>query len=430
MNPVVSSTASDNTMQSITLTSTEARRLAIAAQRLAAPRPPASKEGVIELLRQLNCLQIDPIRAVERTQLLALWSRMGPFEPSWLDDLQEERRIIEAWAHCASFILTEDYPLFRRWIGRAYTNSSAWAQRVRAWMETNSALQEHIIERLRTGGPLPAKAFADLAVLPWQSLGWSGGSAVSRMLDFLDRSGVVMSVGRRGNRKLWHLRDVWLPEWADQELPTEEEVVRSACQRSLKALGVANQKQINNHFIRNMYPNLDERLAELVAEKVVLPARIVGEQGPWAGEWRLHRQSLPLLESIRAGGWEPRTVFLSPFDNLICDRERTEQFFDFHYRIEIYVPKAKRQYGYYVLPLLHGDRFIGRMDSQLDRKAGIYRIHALHPEQDAPVDARSGAAAAKSLLELAQFIGAGRVELGERIPAVWRKAIEEATHRL
>ena len=417
-------------MKSITLTPTEARRLAISAQRLDAPRPQAGKEGVLELFQQLNCVQIDPIRAVERTQLLVLWSRMGAFDPALLDDLQEQRHIIEAWAHCASFILTQDYPLFRRWIGRPYTSSSVWTQRVRPWMEANAELQAHIIERLRTDGPLPSKAFADLAVVPWQSTGWTGGSTVARMLDFLDRSGVVMSVGRRGNQKLWHLRDAWLPAWTDQEPLAEEEVVHLSCQRSLKALGVANQKQINNHFIRNMYPNLGERLTELVAEKVVLPAQIVCEQGPWAGEWYVHRETLPLLESIRAGRWEPRTVFLSPFDNLICDRERTEQFFDFHYRIEIYVPKAKRQYGYYVMPLLHGDRFIGRMDSRYDRKEDIYRILALHPQQDAPIDAHAGSAMANSLLELAQFIGASRVELGERIPAPWREALEKLTHRL
>ena len=110
-----------------------------------------------------------------------------------------------------------------------------------------------------------------------------------------------MSVGRRGNQKQWHLREAWLPEWADQELPAEAAVVRLACQRSLKALGVANQKQINNHFMRAMYPNLGERLTELAAEEVVLPAQIVGEDGRWAGDWYIHRESLPLLESIRAG---------------------------------------------------------------------------------------------------------------------------------
>ena len=417
-------------MESITLTPTEARRLAIAAQRLAGPCLPASKEGIIQFFQQLNCLQIDPIRAVERTQLLVLWSRIGTFDPSLLDDLQEERRIIEDWAHCTSFMLTQDYPLIQHWIGRANISSSVWPQRIRAWMEVNSNLQEHIIERLRQDGPLPAKAFADLAVVPWQSSGWTSGGTVSRMLAFLDKNGIVMTVGRRGNQKLWHLREKWLPEWAHQEPLAEEEVVRLACQRSLKALGVANQKQINNHFMRNMYPNLDQRLAELAAEEVVLPAQIVAGNGSWPGEWYIHRQSLPLLESIQAGGWQPRTVFLSPFDNLICDRERTEQFFDFHYRIEIYVPKAKRQFGYYVLPLLHGDRFIGRMDSQLDRKAGTYHIHALHTEEEGRIDAQSGAAVAESLLDLAKFIGADRIELGQRIPPPWRMALEDIAHRL
>ena len=417
-------------MQSITLTDIEARRLAIAAQGLAGPRAEASSAGVLALMRQLNCVQIDPIRAVERTQLLVLWSRMGSFEPSLLDDLQEERLIIEAWAHCASFVLTEDYPLFRLWIGRAFSGSGVGPERVRAWMEENTELQAHIKDRLGAEGPLAAKDFADLAVIPWESRGWSSGSTVTRMLDFLDRRGVVMSVGRRGNQKRWHLREAWLPEWADQELPAEAEVVRLACQRSLKALGVANRKQINNHFMRAMYPNLGERLTELAAEEVVLPAQIEGADGRWAGEWYIHRESLPLLESMRAGGWAPRTVFLSPFDNLICDRERTEQFFSFHYRIEIYVPKAKRQYGYYVMPLLHGDRFGGRMDSKIDRKTGVYHILALYPEEDARIDTESGAAVAESLLELAQFIGAKGVELGDRIPADWRVALEEVSQRL
>lgn len=406
-------------MKTISLTLIEARRLAVAAQCLAGPRLPATKEGILAVLRQLNCLQIDPIRAVERTQRLVLWSRLGPFDVSLLDTLQEERHIIEAWAHCASFILTEDYPLFHPWIRRAYTGSSEWARRVRTWMEANTALREHIVEQLRAHGPLPSKAFEDRAVVPWHSKGWTGGRNVSRMLDFLDSSGVVMSVGRRGNQKLWHLRDEWLPEWADRVPVSQAEAVRAACQRSLKALGVATQKQINNHFIRNTYPNLGARLAELMADGRVLPAQIHEEGKLWPGDWYIHRHSLPLLESIRAGGWQPRTVFLSPFDNLICDRGRTELLFDFHYRIEIYVPKTKRHYGYYVLPLLHGDRFIGRMDSRLDRKAGVYHIHALYPEVEG-VSVQSGAALAQSLLGLARFIGARSIELGEQIPSLWR----------
>ena len=417
-------------IQPVTVTPTEARRLAVSAQRLTAPRPPATKEGIIELLRQINCLQIDPIRAVERTQLLVLWSRIGRFDPSLLDELQEERLIIEGDAHRASFVLTEDYQLLRRWIGSSFESRAAWVKRARAWMAANESLQKQIIGNLRSEGPLPSAAFDHLEATPPFASTWFSGKPAALMLGLLERLGTVICVSRRSNRKLWHLRSSWLPEWADRELPAEEEVVALACQRSLKALGIASQRQISRHFTRNRYPKLRQRLSDLVSREVVLPARIVDEDGPWEEEWYLHRDSLPLLETVRVDGWKGPTVFLSPFDNLICDRDRTEALFDFHYRIEIYVPKAKRQHGYYVLPLLHGDRFIGRMDSQIDRKTGRYRIHAIYPEEDAPEDAQARAAAAESLLELAQFIGAKRIELGERVPANWREAFEEVTDRL
>ena len=417
-------------MQPVDLTPTVARRLAITAQRLTAPRPPATKEGIVDLLRRINCLQLDPIRAVERTQLLVLRSRIGNFDPSLLDELQEQRFIVEGDAHRASFVLTEDYELLRRWIGSHFDSKAAWVQRARAWMAANASLREQIIDRLQAGGPLPATAFDDLEAVSSYESNWFSGKPTSLMLQFLESLGVVICVSRSSSQKLWHLRDAWLPEWAGKALPAEEEVVTRACQRSLRALGVATERQISRHFIRNRYPKLRRRLAELVAEEVVLPARIEDEKGPWEGDWYLHRDSMPLLETVRSDEWKGPTVFLSPFDNLICDRDRTELLFDFHYRIEIYVPKAKRQYGYYVLPLLHGDRFIGRMDSQLDRKTGTYRIHALYQEEELPADARAPAAAAGSLLELAQFIGAKRIELGERIPAIWRDAFGEVTRRL
>ncbi|MDE0461592.1 MAG: winged helix DNA-binding domain-containing protein [Caldilineaceae bacterium] len=416
-------------METIKLTETEARRLAVAVQRLEGPRVEASKAGILELMRQINCLQIDPIRAVERTQLLVLWSRMGAFDPSWLEELQRERLIIEDDAHRASYVLTEDYPLFRRWIGSLFERNGAGMKRAREWMEANESLRVEIIRRLGKEGPLTSTVFDDLEAVPWFPSRWFSGKPASMMLNLLSWQGVVLCVGRKGSQRLWHLRDAWLPEWAGQPLPEEEEVVGLTCQRSLKALGVANQRQISRHFIRNKYPNLGRRLEELLDEGTVLPAQVVGEEGPWEGEWYIHRDSVPLLQAIREGSWAPRTVFLSPFDNLICDRERTERFFDFHYRIEIYVPKAKREYGYYVLPLLHGDRFLGRMDSQIERKTGIYRIHALYAEEGVRIDAQTGAAVAGTLLELAQFIGAKDVELGERIPAAWRNALEKEVNQ-
>ncbi len=413
-------------MKPIVVTLEEARRLAVQAQRLAGPRPLASADGMMEIFKALNCIQIDPLRAVERTQLLVLWSRLGGFDPALLDHLQqEERTIFEALAHCASFVLTEDYPLFAHHMTENPEGGGVWGERVSGWMEANSTLHEHILERLAADGPLTSSDFDDLGALPWESSGWSSGRTVTRMLDFLYYRGKVLSVARKGNTKYWHLAERWLPPGTDMREWAEEDVVRRSADKSLRALGIATSKQIKNHFIRSRYPGLKERLAELVEEGTALPARIVGaDGGTWPDEWFLHRESLPGLEAIRSGDWQPRTVLLSPFDNLICDRERTERLWDFYYRIEIYVPAAKRQYGYYVLPILHGDRLIGRMDSKLERKSGVYTINALYPENGADVTSETSQALAGTVGELAQWIGAKSVQLGENIPAAWRAGLE------
>lgn len=419
-------------MNPIVISPTEARRLAVMAQGLAGPRPSASKETILDLIRSLGCIQIDPIRAVERTQLLVLWSRLGMFDPDLLDELQtQDRAIFEAWAHCASFVLTEDYPLFARWRYGYETRGGIWGERVRAWMSANDALRQHILERLRAAGPLGTADFDDIAAVPWESTGWNTGRNVTRMLDFLNGNCEVLSVGRKGNIKLWHLREEWMPEWAEHQPWPEEEVVQRTAQRSLKALGVATAKQIKNHFIRGKYPELAKRLSELQQAGEILPVQIVENEKVCPGHWYIHREVLPTLEAIRQGGWQPRTVLLSPFDNLICDRDRTEQLFDFYYRIEIYVPKAKRQYGYYVLPILHGDRLIGRMDSQMDRKTGVYHVQAIYPEHESDITVETATALAHTIHDLADFLGASRVAVGDEIPALWRQILEkEESERL
>ncbi len=414
----------------INLSPLEARRLAVLAQQLAGPRPEATHDGVLDILQQINCLQIDPIRAVERTQLLVLWSRLGPFDPALLDELQADRLIFEAWAHCASLVLTEDYPLFSHWMRKPTNGGGVWGERVREWMAANDDLRRHVLDRLRSHGPLSTSDFDDIAAVPWESTGWNAGRNVTRMLDFLYGRGEVMSVGRNGNTKYWHLVDAWLPEWVDHDPWIESDVVRTSAGKSLKALGVATPAQIKNHFIRNQYPQLEQRLRELEETGVIVAAQIVDGDSPWPGPWYIHSAHLPALDAIRGGDWSPRTVFLSPFDNLICHRPRTEQLFDFNYRIEIYVPKDKRQYGYYVLPILHGDRFIGRMDSQLDRKTGVYHIHMIYPEREQDVNAETAAGIAGSLRELITFIGAESVVVGAEVPGVWREKIEQTIRDL
>ena len=158
------------------------------------------------------------------------------------------------------------------------------------------------------------------------------------------------------------------------------------------------------------YPGLAQVLAELLAEGVTLPVVIRDDGGDWPGPWYLHRDLLPDLERARRGDWQPQTVLLSPFDNLIADRDRTELLFNFFYRSEIYTPAAKRVYGYYVMPILHGERIIGRVDPKMDRQAGRLLVNAVHWEAGVEPDGATRAAAMAAIESLGQFLGAAAID--------------------
>jgi hypothetical protein len=239
------------------------------------------------------------------------------------------------------------------------------------------------------------------------------------MLDFLWTRGQVLVAGRPGQQRLWDLAERCLPSWTPREVLTEDEVVYRAAQKSLRALGVARPKDIAQHYIRGRYPGLNKILAELEAEGQIVQVRIED----WRGPWYIHTEDLPLLDRLIAGDWEPRTTLLSPFDNLICDRARTEQLFDFHFRIEIYVPKPQRKYGYFVLPILHGDRLIGRIDPALDRKRQVLTIQAVYAEPDAPLTKETGLAIARAVQELAVFVGAKDIVYTGQVPEGWRPGL-------
>jgi uncharacterized protein YcaQ len=182
---------------------------------------------------------------------------------------------------------------------------------------------------------------------------------------------------------------------------------------------VATARDIDRHFTAGRYPGLPTVLAGLEREGRIERVRVADDGTEWPGPWYVHADDLPLLERLEAGDWQPRTTLLSPFDNLIIDRERTQRLFGFHFRMEIYVPRAARRYGYYVLPVLHGDRLVGRVDPAMDRRRGRLVVNAVHAEPDAP--AAAGPAVAAALQELAVFLGADGVELGQPPPERWGK---------
>jgi uncharacterized protein len=388
------------------LTLRDARRLSVMGQLLSSPRP-----GSIEdVVRGLWMVQMDPTAAVARTEHLVLWSRLGSrFKAADLERLLwDERTLFEYWVH---IVPTSDYAVHRESMRRYPEGPRGdFARRayVREWLDANAAFRRYILRELRRRGPLRSRDLEDRAAVPWRTGGWNDARPrhTAMLLDILWDRGEVMIVGREGQQRLWDLAERRLP--AGVARPPQREVARSILERQLRARGVATMQQFGFAF-DGRPPGWERALRELVREGVAVPSTIDGIPG----DWFAHAE---LLDRP----FRPRTALLSPFDDLVSDRDRTEQLFGFRFRLEIYVPKAKREFGYFVLPVLHGDRLVGRIDPKFDRRTGVLHVHAVHAEPDVPASA--GPAVARAIHELARWLGADDVAIGI-VPQPWRGAL-------
>jgi uncharacterized protein len=386
---------------SISLSLADARRLAVTAQLLATPEPP-SLDGV---MGRLGRLQMDPTSAVARAERLVLWSRMGVHDPQVLDRaLWGERSLFEYWAF---IVPVADFGIHRETMRRYPRGDSARARYEREWLSANAVFRRYVLANLRRRGPLRSRDLENRAAVPWRTGGWNDGKSVGLMLELLWHGGRIATVGRTGQERIWDLAERVLPV-AEPRLP-QPEVARQVLARQLRARGVDRSDQFGFVF-DGRPPGWERALRELVAEGTAVPASVDG----LAGDWLVHREALE-------DRFHPRTTLLSPFEPLIKNRDRTEELFGFRYRLEIYVPREHRQFGYYVLPILHGDRLIGRIDPLFERKERRLRVHAIHAEPEAPPDA--GADVARAIGELASWLGATEVALSRRLPARWRAAL-------
>ena len=388
----------------ITATPAAIRRLAIRNQRLAGPRA----ESLLETVRALGCLQLDPTAVVARNHLLVLFSRHGAFDEVAFEKLAyEDRALFEYWAHEASYVLSEDLPIHRHLM----RPPGGWRTRMAAWWEAEHEFRAHIIERLEADGPLRARDIEDRAKVPWESSGWTNARNVARMLDLMWVRGVVGISRREGAQRVWDLMERCLPDDAPDEQLSDEEVTRRAAPRAIRALGAARIPHIRAHFTRNRYPHL-QRVLETDDELQRIAVEGLGD------DWWIHVEDIDALDADFRG----RTVLLSPFDNLLCDRARTEQLFGFTHRLEIYTPKAKRRWGYFVLPVLDGDRLVARADLALDRKTNTLVALAVHAEPNVPRGKRLPQAIRRELERLAAWRGAAQLEVREA-PAAWRPVL-------
>jgi uncharacterized protein YcaQ len=408
----------------ITTTLENARRLAVAKQHLAGKTPSKpDSDYILRVTRDLGCLQLDPISTVAPSHLIVLWSRLGNFDTTDLDNLLwRDKKLFEYWAHQASIVMMEDYPLYyslmRRHPDMLASQGTVWRQRIDKWLKANTRLSDHVLSELRKKGPLLSRQFEDKTRVKG-SLGWGSWGDVSRMIFHLFLMGEIMVVGREGKQKLYGLSEDFLPSWVSKKELSAEEVEYLTVQRSLRGLGIANSSEISWHFFRKRYPNLKATIKQLVADEEIIPISI--SDGPVEkGERYIHSQDIALLNELDSNRWEPRVSLLSPFDNLFCDRARTKLLFNFDYTIEIYTPPSKRKYGYYVLPILYGDKFIGRLDPVMDRKNGKLIIKAVHAERHAPKDRDTSREIRESVEQLSEFLGAKEVDYSRKVPMYWQ----------
>ncbi len=385
----------------------EAVRLALLASQglLQAPERPACKADVLAVIHRMGALQIDTIHVVARSPYLVLYSRLGAYDPAWLDELLAEGALFEYWSHAACFLPIEDYPLY---VHRMQANSHSYYEH--GWDTQHAAAIERVLERIRANGPVRS---ADFERADGQKGGWWNWKEEKRVLEYLHTSGQVMIVRREKFQRVYDLRERVLPGWDGSQALTPEAAHNALTLRSVRILAAAPARWVADYF-RLPKKGMPERLAKLAEAGLLLRAKVEG----WNEPVYLHPDSLPLLQAAQAGELRPtHTALLSPFDPLTWDRDRARALFGFDYSIECYLPEAKRIYGYFTLPILHHGRLIGRLDPKAHRKEGIFEIRALHLEPNVELNEAMAAEVAAAIQNCADWHKTPQVEIRRSQPA-------------
>jgi uncharacterized protein YcaQ len=333
------------------------------------------------VVRHLTLLQIDPIAAVAPSADLVAWSRVGSaYSPADLDAALESHTLVELHAMIRP---GEDLALYRAdmagWDtatrGRA-DSSPGWRASIRDWVRTNDACRRDILDRLGRSGPLTSRDLPDTCVVPWKSTGWTNNRNVSKLLELMVSRGEVAVAGRSGSDRLWDLATRVYPD--DPVVPSDE-ALRIRNERRLRALGIARAR------------GPECPVEPLDVGEVGEPAVVDGVKGTWRVE-----------PSLLGQPFSGRAALLSPFDRLLHDRKRAAELFEFDYQLEMYKPAAKRRWGYYALPILYGDRLVGKLDATADRSAGVLRVDAIH--EDVAFDKTMSAAVEQEIKDLAVWL--------------------------
>lgn len=381
---------------------------------LALPQHSPSKTDVLECIRRIGALQIDTISVVARAPYFILWSRIGNFDPGWLDALLAEGKLFEYWSHAACFLPVEDYPIYRplmEYMDRRWYNEQ--------WREEHAGTIQQVLERIRGEGAVRSADFERKDGIKGT---WWNWKEEKRVLEYLHTQGTLMTARREGFQRVYDLRERVLPTWNEGPRYTLEEARDLLAVRAVRALGLAPARWVYDYF-RLPKKDIALRMERLADRGQVQRVAVEGWQEPAY----LHPDNRALLERARAGQLVPSlTTLLSPFDPLVADRERGRALFGFDYTIECYTPAPKRRYGYFTLPILHNDQLVGRLDAKAHRKEGIFEVRSLHLEEGVTQQEELAAALAGALRRCARWHNTAQVLIQHSAPERFQMILEAA----
>ncbi len=335
-----------------------ARRLVLHAQLLdGQTKAKRGKAGVAQVVEHLGYVQIDTISVIERAHHHTLWTRMPGYRPEHLHQAHaRDRAVFEYWGHAASYLPLKDYRFYLPMMKSFYNPRNSW---YRGWGERYGGYLEPVFRRIREEGPLAARDFESLTARgqgPWWD--WKPAKAA---LETLFWRGELMIRERRGFERIYDLSERVLPAGTDVRMPTDEELGRFIVQRALGALGIASEREIRDYIRIGDRRIVAGAISEMVAGGTIASLTIEGQEGT------VYALPAVLETGARLRTRQPGVRFLSPFDNLAINRLRLKERFGFDYAFECYVPKHKRNHGYFVLPILFGENIVGRLDPKADR---------------------------------------------------------------
>lgn len=388
------------------LSLTAARHLHLAAQGLLRkPTRRAKPADILATIRRMSLLQIDTINIVARSPYLVLFSRLGHYPPQWLDEALRKGELMEYWAHEACFLPREDFALVRHRM--LAPDKMGWKYR-QQWMQEHAQEIEQLLAHIQQNGPVRS---ADFEHPRKGAGGWWEWKPHKRHLEGLFTAGKLMVIERRNFQRVYDLTHRVMPHWDDErDLLAQAEAEYLMLENSARSLGLFRAQWLADYYRLKNLP-LPAVLERLQAAQIIYPVNVERIGPAW-----VHKDLLPLLAQAQADKLTAtHSAVLSPFDPVVWDRKRAEQLFDFSYRLECYTPAPKRQYGYFVLPLLHRGRLVGRMDAKMHRKSGVLEVIALYLETGVNVSRTLDAGLQRAITDFARWQGAQRVSFA-RLP--------------